>query len=50
MVPFLARSGLDRCMKNFKKISCILIQLEKDNVLRTKRANCCRKVLFQRSL
>jgi len=27
-----------------------LIQLEKDNVLHTKRANCCRKVLFQRSL
>ena len=50
MVPFLARSGLDRGMKSFKQISCILIQLKKDNVLRTKHANCCRKVLFQRSI
>gem|GEM_PF-4206591 len=33
-------------MKSFNKISCILIQLEKDNVLRTKRANCCRQESF----
>ncbi len=33
-------------MKSFKQISCILIHLEKDNVLRTKRAKCCRKVLY----
>ena len=24
--------------------------MEKDNILRTKHANCCRKVLFQRSI
>ena len=52
----LARRSLDnnsvlyRCMKSFQQISCILTHLEKDNVLRTKRANCCRKVLFQRSI
>jgi len=37
-------------MRSFQQISCILTHLEKDNVLRRKRANCCRKVLFQRSI
>jgi len=47
---YLDPSVLYRCMKSFKLISCILIHLEKDNVLRTKRAECCRKGLFQRSI
>src|SRR5260370_33839319 len=44
------RQRLYRWRKRFRQIVCITIDLEKESVLRTKRARRCRSVLFHRSL
>jgi len=45
----IARSKLYRCRKRSRHASCMSSDLEKDNVMRTKRARRCRSVVFQRS-
>ncbi len=45
----MARSVVERWRKRSKHASCISIDLEKENVRRTKRASGFRRVLFHRS-